>query len=157
MMHIAAMKARLLALAAVSTLFVSCVPPELTGDTYGRHEAGQAQTVRMGRVTDVRYVKLEGNSQAGPLVGAITGGIVGNQMGGGRGNTLATLAGVGAGAVIGSAAEKGMTERQGIELTVRLDDGEVLAVTQEDTPRESFSRGDRVRVLYGSGRVRVSH
>lgn len=147
----------ILAVAILPFLFVSCVPQDLTGDTYSRHEAGQSQTVRSGTVTGVRYVKLQGESTAGSLIGAVAGGVAGNQVGAGSGRTLATLAGVGVGALAGSAAEQQMSNRQGVELTIRMKDGETVAITQEHTKRETFYVGDRVRVIYGSGRTRVSH
>lgn len=147
----------LLAVAILPFVFASCVPQELTGDTYSRQEAGQTQTVRTGTVTDVRYVKLQGQSVAGPLIGGVAGGIVGNQVGGGSGNTLATLAGVGVGALAGSATEQKMMNRQGVELTIRMRDGETIAITQQHSERETFSVGDHVRVIYGSGRTRVTH
>jgi outer membrane lipoprotein SlyB len=70
---------------------------------------------------------------------------------------LATLGGVGLGAVAGSQAEKSMGSRQGIEIEVRLDNGKTLSVTQEVNPNEPFAKGERVRVLYNGGRARVSH
>jgi len=147
----------LFAVVILPFVFASCVPQELTGDTYSRQEAGQTQTVRTGTVTEVRYVKLQGQSTAGSLIGAVAGGVAGNQVGAGSGKTLATLAGVGVGALAGSAAEQQMSNRQGVELTIRMKDGETMAITQQHTPRETFSVGDRVRVIYGSGRTRVSH
>ena len=147
----------LLALTILPLVFSSCVPQELTGDTYSRQEAGQTQTVRTGTVTEVRYVKLQGGSTAGSVIGAVAGGVAGNQVGAGSGKTLATLAGVGVGALAGSAAEQQMSNRQGVELTIRMKDGETIAITQESSKRETFYVGDRVRVIYGSGRTRVSH
>ncbi len=148
----------LFAVALLPLVFASCIPQELTGDTYSRHEAGQTQTVRTGTVTAVRYVKLQGGeSNAGSLIGAVAGGIAGNQVGGGSGRTLATLAGAGVGALAGSATEQNMMNRQGVELTIRMSNGEILAITQEHSKRETFNVGDRVRVIYGSGRTRVSH
>ena len=138
-------------------LLASCYPQELTGDTYSRNEAGQAQTVKRGTVESVRYVKLQGGSSDGTIIGGIAGGVLGNQVGGGSGRTLATLGGAGLGAVAGGATEQKIKNRQGVELTVDLDGGRTISVTQEANPRESFSVGDRVRVIYGSGRARVSH
>ncbi len=147
----------LFVIALAPLALISCVPQDLTGDTYSRSEAGQTQTVRRGVVESVRFVKLQGGSSAGSVIGGVAGGIVGNQMGAGTGNTLATLAGVGLGAAAGGAAEQGLMNRQGIELTIRMDDGEIVAITQEHTERETFGIGDSVRVVYGSGRTRVTH
>jgi outer membrane lipoprotein SlyB len=70
---------------------------------------------------------------------------------------LATVGGAGLGAVAGSHAQQSMGSRQGIEIQVRIDGGGSLSVTQEVNPRESFSVGDRVRVLGNGGRARISH
>jgi outer membrane lipoprotein SlyB len=137
-------------------LFASCTPQELTGDTYSRGEVGQAQTVQRGHIEDIRYVKIQGGSTAGTVIGGIAGGLLGREVGSGSGKTLATLGGAGLGAVAGSAAEQKLQNRQGVELTVHLDNGEKISITQEVNPRESFSIGDQVRVMYGSGRARVT-
>ena len=145
------------AIAALPFLFVSCAQQSLTGDTYSRAEAGQAQTVRKGRISSIRYVKIEGGTTAGTIAGGVIGGVLGNQIGSGRGRTLATVGGAGVGAVAGSHAQKSIQSRQGIEIEVRLDGGETLSITQEVNPHEPFAVGDRVRVLYNGGRARINH
>ena len=55
----------IIAIATLPFLFVSCAQQSLTGDTYSRSEAGQAQTVKQGRITSIRYVKIEGGTTAG--------------------------------------------------------------------------------------------
>ena len=147
----------IIAIATLPFLFISCAQQTLTGDSYSRSEAGQAQTVKKGRISSIRYVKIEGGTAAGTVVGGVAGGILGNQIGSGRGKTLATLGGVGLGAVAGSQAQKSMGSRQGIEIEVRLDSGGTLSVTQEVNPNEPFAQGERVRVLYNGGRARISH
>ncbi len=148
---------KLLPLAIVSVLFTSCAQDSLTGDTYSRSEAGQAQAVRTGRVTSIRYVKIEGGNTAGSVLGGVAGGVLGNQIGGGSGRTAATVGGAALGMVAGSHIEKGVNSRQGIEIQVKLDQGGTISVVQEVNPRESFSVGDRVRVLISGGRDRVTH
>lgn len=148
----------IVALAALPLLFVSCAQQSLTGDTYSRGEVGQAQTVKSGRITSIRYVKIEGGTTAGMILGGVAGGVLGHQIGGGAGKTLATVGGAGLGAVAGSHAEKEMGSRQGIEIQVRLDGGEgTTSVTQEANPNEPFAVGERVRVLYNGGRARITH
>ncbi len=147
----------ILAIATLPFLFISCAQQSLTGDTYSRGEAGQAQAVKKGRISSIRYVKIEGGTTAGTVIGGVAGGILGNQIGGGTGRTLATLGGVGLGAVAGSHAQKSMGSRQGIEIEVRLDGGKTTSVTQEANPNEPFAVGERVRVLYNGGRARISH
>lgn len=147
----------IIAIATLPFLCVSCAQQSLTGDTYSRNEAGQAQSVQQGRITSIRYVKIEGGTTAGTILGGVAGGVLGNQIGGGAGKTLATVGGAGLGAVAGSHAQQSMGSRQGIEIQVRIDGGGSLSVTQEVNPRESFSVGDRVRVLGNGGRARISH
>ena len=147
----------IIAVATLPLLLISCAQQSLTGDTYSRNEAGQAQSVQQGRITSIRYVKIEGETTAGTILGGVAGGILGNQIGGGRGNTLATVGGAGLGAVAGSHAQQSMGSRQGLEIQVRIDGGGSLSVTQEANPRESFSVGDRVRVLGNGSRARITH
>ena len=147
----------IIAVATLPLLLISCAQQSLTGDTYSRNEAGQAQSVQQGRITSIRYVKIEGGTTAGTILGGVAGGVLGNQIGGGRGNTLATVGGAGLGAVAGSHAQQSMGSRQGLEIQVRIDGGGSLSVTQEANPRESFSVGDRVRVLGNGSRARITH
>lgn len=54
----------------------------------------------------------------------------------------------------GNAIERKVTEKKGIEVTVRLENGELRAITQEAD--EEFRPGERVR-LSGGGTTRVTH
>ena len=148
---------KLIALSVIPFFFASCPQDSLTGDSYSRYDAGQAQTVRNGTITSIRYVKIEGNSTGGSLVGAAAGGLLGNQIGSGSGRTAATVGGALAGGVAGSYAGKEITSKQGLEIQVRLDEGGSVSIVQEENPREPFAQGERVRVLSGGGRDRVTH
>ena len=113
-------------------------------------------TVQFGMVESVRAVQLEGTkTPVGPVAGAAVGGIAGSGVGGGRGAAIATVLGAVAGGVAGAAIEEGATRKPGVEVTVRLDNGEYLAVVQEDGG-EQFRAGERVRILYDGGTTRVT-
>lgn len=150
------MKTTLIFAIGSTILLASCAQDSLTGDTYSRGEAGYAQNVRTGRITSIRYVKIEGSGTTGGLLGGVAGGLIGNQIGGGSGRTAATVGGAGLGMIAGSHAGKAIESKRGIEITVRLDKGGSIAITQEVSPRETFNVGDRVRVLSGGGRDRVT-
>ena len=121
-----------------------------SGDVYTRDQARREQTVRMGVVESVREVLMEGTkSPAGTIAGGAVGGIAGSTVGGGKGAAVAAVIGAVAWAIAGSAIEEGVTRRQAMEITVKLDGGRIIAVVQEGDPRE-FRPGDRVRVLSGS-------
>ncbi|MGQ7814959.1 outer membrane lipoprotein [Metapseudomonas furukawaii] len=130
----------------------------LTGDTYSRDEARRVQTVRMGTIESLRPVKIEGTkTPVGAGAGAVVGGIGGSTIGSGRGSAVAAVIGAVAGGLLGAAAEEGMTRTQGVEITVREDDGSMRAYVQEVQPNEVFRVGERVRIMTVNGTSRVSH
>jgi outer membrane lipoprotein SlyB len=136
--------------------FLAACASSNSGGAYTRSQTRQVQTVTMGVVESVRLVRIEGTgSGVGTATGAVVGGVAGSTLGGGRGKVLTTVIGAVAGGLAGSAAEEGMTRTDGLEITVQLDSGSMLAITQEAD--EQFHAGDRVRVLEGGGVTRVSH
>jgi outer membrane lipoprotein SlyB len=152
------MKKLLILSAAAPLLFASCAQHSMTGDTYTRGEAGRAQSVSTGKITSIRNVKIEGNNQAGAVLGGIAGGFLGNEIGSGSAaNTAGAIGGALVGSAVGSHAQQAVGSRQGIEITVKLDSGRSVSVVQEVNPRERFDVGDRVRVLSNGGTTRVSH
>lgn len=149
---------RALRLVAIGTLslFIAACASSNSGSVYSRDEARKVQTVRTGVVESVRQVKLEGTkSPVGTVAGGAVGGIAGSSVGGGRGSAIATVIGAVAGGLLGSAAEEGFTRKDGLEITVKLDGGNMVAVVQEaDDP---FQAGDRVRLVESGGTTRVTH
>lgn len=127
-----------------------------SGSAYSRDQARQVQEVQMGVVDSVRQVQLEGTkSPVGTAAGAVVGGVAGSNIGSGKGSTIGTVLGAVAGGLLGSAAEEGVTRKPGLEITVKLNNGRIIAVTQEAD--EIFRPGERVRVLTGGGVTRVTH
>jgi len=130
----------------------------LTGDTYSRNEARAVQTVRMGTIESLRPVKIEGTkTPIGAGAGAVIGGVGGSGLGGGRGSAVMAVVGAVAGGLLGAAAEEGLTRTQGVEITVREDDGTMRAYVQEVEPNQVFRVGERVRIMTVNGTSRVSH
>jgi outer membrane lipoprotein SlyB len=128
----------------------------LTGDSYSRDEARRPQTVQFGMVEYVRPVVIEGTKTGiGAGTGAVVGGIGGSTVGGGRGAAVATVLGAVAGGVAGGMVEEGATKKQGVEITVRLDSGQIVAIVQQASAT-TFNVGDRVRVLTLNGETRVA-
>lgn len=128
----------------------------LGGGSYTREEARREQNVRMGIVESVRPVQIEGiRSGVGPAAGAVIGGIAGSGVGQGRGSSVAAVIGGVAGGVAGQVIEQGATRRSGVEITVKLDNGELKAIVQEAD--ETFRAGERVRILSDGRTSRVTH
>jgi len=125
--------------------------------TYSRDEARAVQTVRYGTIESLRPVKIEGTkTPIGTGAGAVVGGVAGSGIGGGRGSAVAAVIGAVAGGMLGSAAEEGITRTQGVEITVREDDGNVRAYVQAVEPNQVFRVGQRVRIMTVSGTSRVA-
>ncbi len=151
------MKAIGIVLSAAAALAVlSGCAPSKSGSAYTRDEVRREQSVRMGVVESVRQVQIEGTrSGIGPAAGAAVGGIAGSGVGSGRGASVATVVGAVAGGVAGQAAEQAATRKTGLEITVRLDGGKMVAIVQEAD--ETFKPGERVRILSDGGVSRVTH
>jgi outer membrane lipoprotein SlyB len=142
---------------AVSLTLAGC-QSSLTGDSYSRDEARAVQTVRMGTISALRPVKIEGSkTPIGAGAGAVVGGVGGSSVGGGKGSVVMAVIGAVAGGLMGAAAEEGLTRTQGVEITVREDDGSMRAYVQEVQPNEVFRVGERVRIMSVNGTSRVAH
>ncbi|MFZ3202578.1 MAG: glycine zipper domain-containing protein [Pseudomonas sp.] len=129
----------------------------LTGDSYTRDEARAVQTVRMGTIESLRPVKIEGTkTPIGAGAGAVVGGVAGSGVGSGRGSAVAAVIGAVAGGLIGAATEEGFTRTQGVEITVREDDGTMRAYVQAVEENQVFRVGQRVRIMTVNGTSRVA-
>ncbi len=143
-------------LAAIAALAVltGCATSK-SGDVYSRDEALKEQTVRLATVESVRPVTIQGTrSGIGAAAGGIAGGVAGSGVGHGKGSTIAGVPGAVGGGIAGQAIEEGTTRRNGVEITVRLQSGELRAIVQEET--DKFVAGQKVRLLTSGGVTRVS-
>ena len=141
---------------ALSTMMAGCAMPGLGGGNYTRGQVRGEQTVRLGVVETVRDVVIDArDSGTGTLAGAALGGVAGSTLGGGhKANAAGAIAGAVVGGIIGNSVEKNANDRKGVEVTVRLEGGKLIAITQEKD--EEFRVGDKVRILSGQGATRVS-
>jgi len=140
---------------AVALALVGCASSN-SGSVYKRDETRQAQVVKTGVVESVRQVQIEGTEgTVGAVAGGVVGGVAGNAVGGGKGRNLATVIGAVAGVLAGKMAEEEFTKKDGLEITVQLDNGSLIAIVQEAD--EQFHAGDRVRLLESGGTTRVTH
>jgi len=92
-----------------------------------------------------------GTVGAGTIAGAVVGGILGHQVGGGSGNTAATVLGAAGGAYAGHALENNNQATQLVnayQFTVRLSNGSYQTYTQ--TTSTDIRVGDRVQIDNGT-------
>jgi outer membrane lipoprotein SlyB len=135
------MKSILLAL--VLLVGIPAVVPTASAASYGCYECG--------RITHIERIQGHRSTTGGMIIGGIAGGLLGNQVGGGSGKTLATVAGAAGGAYAG----KKIAERSGktmYRVTVRMDDGRVEVVTQKSVYH--MGEGSHVIVHHGKARLR---
>lgn len=123
------MKKMFLAVALVS-LLAGCadVPGQ---NIYDEAEVGRQTDIAFGKILSVRHVKVQAEpSGVGMLGGAAGGGLAGTNVGKGHGETGAVIAGAIIGGIIGSAAEKAMMDKVGIEYIIRKENGKTVSIVQ---------------------------
>ena len=147
----------LLLLLLIATGLAGCAS-NLSGESYSRSEARTVQQVEYGIIEHLRPVKIEGTkTPIGSGAGAIIGGIAGSGVGGGRGSHVMAVIGAVAGGMAGAAIEEGVTRTQGVEITVKMNNGQTIAIVQVLPPNERFAVGERVRVISSGQNARVAH
>ena len=144
---------------AASALLSGCPYNSSSPNVFGAAQAQRESTVRFATVESVRPVRISTNNGQpigiGAAGGAALGALAGTAIGGGRG-AIATgiLGGIG-GAVAGNAVENRVAMRDGVEITVLLDTGELRAITQAASG-DFFQPGQRVRLVSSGGITRVT-
>lgn len=142
----------ILSLAALA----GCVTTPPSGSVYSAYQAQTEQVVRTGTVESVRNIIIANpESGVGTMGGAALGGLAGSQVGHGGGSAAVGIVGAIAGGLIGQRVEANANQRPGFEITVRLDSGELRAITQ--AADELFRPGERVRLLSNGYTTRVTH
>jgi outer membrane lipoprotein SlyB len=141
---------------ALGTALAGCAVPPQSASVYTYYQTQNEQVVRTGTVESVRNALIVNpQSGIGTVTGAALGGLGGSEIGGGKGSIATGILGAVAGGLIGQRIEAGASNRPGFEITVKLDNGEVRAITQEAD--ELFRPGDRVRLLSNGQTTRVTH
>ena len=146
-----------LVILSVVVALSACAATPTSSNVYRANQTQNEQIVRMAVVESVREVVIEkGQSGVGTAAGAALGGIAaGSSIGQGNGALAATIVGAVVGGIIGQNIEANANQRKGLEITVRLDNGEFRAITQDAD--EFIRQGDRVRLLSSRGVTRVTH
>lgn len=135
----------------------ACAMTPTSSNVYRTHQTQNEQSVRFGVVESVREVLIDkGQTGVGTMTGAALGGIAaGSNVGKGSGALAAGIVGAVVGGVIGQNVEANMNQHKGLEITVRLENGEIKAITQDAD--QQFRQGDRVRLLSNGRTTRVTH
>lgn len=143
--------------ALVAALLASaCANPRTSASSYSAAQVGREQSVRLATVESVRVVQIDkGQTGVGMATGAVVGGLAGGSVSHGRESVLGAVIGAVAGGIAGQALENAGSQQEGLEITVRLDNGEQRVIVQA-ADGQQFIAGDRVRLLSGAGGTRVT-
>jgi outer membrane lipoprotein SlyB len=149
------MKIQLILLFGIPLLLGGCAS-EKGGDVYSRDQVQQVQHFKVGTVESTHKVRIEGTkSQVGTTAGTIVGGIAGSGAAQGKTGQVAAVVGAIVGGMAGAAAEEGYTREDGIEYSIKLEDGNYISVVQAANKLEEIKAGDKVRIIENDGVTRV--
>jgi outer membrane lipoprotein SlyB len=143
--------------AAVILVLLQACASSLEGDVYSRDEALRSMNFQWATIEAVKPVVIEGDrTNKGALAGGLIGGAAGHTVTNSSTQPLVTAVGAVAGAIAGQMAEEKMTRAQGAEISLKMDNGEHIIIVQEVESVNEFGVGDRVKVVSGSGKLRVA-
>lgn len=123
----------------------------VTTNKAGTMAKEQIVTVKQGTVTAVKNVAIQGKtSNAGRTVGSVTGSILGSTV-----PYAGSIIGSLIGGAVGGEAEKAASKQAGLEITLQLQGGDRVVVTQ--LAESAFKPGDRVQLIMKNNVARVAH
>jgi len=122
---------------------------------YDRNKAVPVEKVLFGAVISVRNINQEElikdkNNGWHTFGGALIGGVIGNQFGGGSGKDVATILG----AIIGGSVANNRHNQPKkvvirlVELMIKVEGGEQFMVIQDYDKQMVFHPNDKVRMIY---------
>lgn len=118
---------------------------------YSPQQTQQLQTVQVGTVLSIRPVSITADSATTVpvgVVGAAAGGLLGSKVGRGNGRrAMAAVSGI-AGYVAASHAAQTAFQQRGNQITVKMDNGQMVAVTQAGDTEVAL--GQRVQIVGGN-------
>lgn len=144
-------------LVAVSVLGLSGCATNPYGNSYGVSDAQQMQTVLTGTIVKLNAVTLQGNSgnTLGTLAGGAIGALLGSEVGGGTGSEIAAIGGGVLGSAMGSKAGQAIDTRQGVNIVIKLSNGQTVAIVQQVNPHMMFQVGEQVDIYQLGSTTRV--
>ena len=139
----------------VSGLAVSGCAPRIGANNISVQGVGEMSETLRGVIIAARPVTISASRQdmdnqpgTGAGLGAVGGGVLGSQIGGGRGRVLAALGGAALGGGAGHMIGQKLTDQEGMEYQIKLDRGGIVTMRQGADP--VMRAGQRVMVINSS-------
>ena len=108
-------------------------------------------TVKQATVTSVKNVSIMGRKgRVGGTVGSVAGSILGSSI-----PVAGSIIGSIIGSAVGSEADKEFSKQKGLEITLQLESGTKVVVTQ--LAETAFKAGDKVQLIMQDNKARVAH
>ncbi|PSV31456.1 glycine zipper 2TM domain-containing protein [Photobacterium sp. GB-72] len=144
-------------LCLVAALGVSGCAQNPYGNAYDVGEARTVQNVLTGTIIKLDAVTMSGGGEnmIGTIAGGAIGAILGSKVGDGSGSDIAAIGGGLAGAALGNKAGDAISQRNGVNIVIKLDSGRTIAVVQEVDPNMIFRVGQRVDIYQQGNTTRV--
>ncbi len=137
-----------IALLGFTALLAAC-QADINSNQYGTSSVGRAAAASPCSVISVRQVSVKSDNNAGMLLGAIAGGVGGYAIGSGKtAHNLGAIGGAALGGYAGDKAQGALSYQTGYEYVVRLDNGQVMTLTQGTDVL--LSPGQRCMILMGN-------
>ena len=140
----------------ILVLLSGCAYSSLQPETYSRDAAQEMRNVLYGEVVKVRTVNIEGDLKSGSLVGGVVGAAAGSGVSDGEiESSIGATLGAAVGSALGSKVSQKITKKEGVQLTINLDDNRTVSVVQE-VGEYQFKIGDLVELITIDGKTRVT-
>ncbi len=129
--------------------FLAACQADIGSNQYGTSSVGRAAAASPCSVISVRQVSVKSDNNAGMLAGALAGGVGGYAIGSGKtAHNLGAVGGALLGGYAGDKAQGVLSSQSGYEYVVRLDNGQVMTLTQGTDVL--LSPGQRCMILLGN-------
>jgi len=137
---------------------IMCALLSVSAPTFAKYERNKAVPVQQVLFGDVKSVRTiteqeiiqDKNNDWKTFGGALLGGVLGNQFGGGSGRTVATILGsvIGGSVAHNSQQQSQYQQNRFVELLIQVENGDQYMVVQDQDQSMRFSKGDNVRLVY---------
>lgn len=148
--------AKVLLIASLSGMVLTgCQTGDSLPNVYKRGELQKAHQTQFGTVLSLKKIQIQGEGNKILTVGgAALGALAAKNIGGGTGAIAAAVVGGLAGGYATDAITGKMNNADGIEFTVKLDNGRIVTFAQEGDVNR-YMPNQRVKLVTSNGKTRV--
>ena len=139
---------------ALSTLLSACSTAPNSNNQPGSMKKQTVLQVQKATIAEVKKVSVadpSSNSSVLRTTGSIAGSILG------AGSYAGSIIGSMIGSAAGGSADRDLSRKPGLEISLLLENGENVVVTQLASESLTFKKGDRVKLVKNDNYAQVQH